>query len=50
MNSIEEEARRRIEEDVLNFEVTCPFGSIHRQWPLNADLIPDEIHQEGADI
>ena len=50
MNSIEKNPRRGIEEDILNFEGTGPFGSTHRQWPLNADITPDGIHQEGSDI
>lgn len=50
MNAIDKETRRRIEEDILNFRGTGPFGSIHRQWHLNADLIFQEIHEEGSDI
>ena len=50
MNALEREPRLEIEVEIINCPCAGPFGAIHRQWPLSADIIAGGINEPVSDI
>ena len=50
MNLRDAEMLKRIEENVLGFSESGPFGSAHMTRPLDPTEVYDLIHGEGSDL